>query len=59
MQGNDLKIWLVVNGYNQTKLAEALGLSLKTVNSYCNGKSPKWLKFALIGLLSEGSNNGN
>ena len=50
MNAKDLKIWLVTNDHTQITLAQALGLTPRTIGTYCRSKPPKWLKFALMGL---------
>ena len=52
MTAHDLKIWLVTHGYTQKTLAEALGVTEKTVNTWANNRPPQWLGFALVGLLN-------
>ena len=57
MNGKNIKVWLVSHDTTQKQLADTLGLSAKTMNTYCNGVAPKWMQYALIGLsieLSEG-----
>ncbi len=55
MTAHELKIWLTTNGYTQKQLAEALGVTVKTMNTWCNATPPKWLELALVGLLNKGS----
>ena len=53
MTAHDLKIWLVTHGYTQKTLAEALGVTVGTMNNWCNNRPPQWLGFALAGLLNK------
>ena len=50
MNSKDLKIWLVTNDHTQKSLSKVLGLTPRTIGTYCRSKPPKWLKFALTGL---------
>ena len=50
MTAHELRIWLVTNHHTQITLAEALGLTPRTIGTYCRSQPPKWLKFALTGL---------
>lgn len=52
--GNDLKEWIARHHTTQHAVAEALGISLVTLNRYANGKPiPPWLPLALATLSVE------
>ena len=53
MTAHELKIWLVTHGYTQKTLAEALGVTVGTMNTWANNRPPQWLEFALDGLLQQ------
>lgn len=52
MTGHDLKVWLATNKMSRKQLAKKLGITYNTMNTYCNGTPPKWLKFALNGITA-------
>ena len=47
MNGTKLKIWLLENEITRSELAEKLGITERTLSTYCNNVGPKWLEFAL------------
>lgn len=53
MNNTDLKIWLIAHNYSREQLANELGQSRRTIDTWCgsNGKPPKWLALALNSLV--------
>lgn len=51
MTGHELKIWMVTHHHTQVTLAKALGVTVRSISTYCNNKPPKVVVLALKGLI--------